>query len=62
MKRPRPKPEKISVQTAAALIDVSETTLMRWIRTGKLRATRYGRLWRIRISDLNQGLPRSGPK
>ena len=36
----------------AALLKVSYRTIQEWIRTGKLPAVRYGRLFRIRAEDL----------
>jgi excisionase family DNA binding protein len=36
-----------TVQEAAALLKVSEETVARQIRTGKIPATRVGRVWRI---------------
>jgi excisionase family DNA binding protein len=36
----------------AELLKVSYRTVQEWIRTGKLPAVRYGRLFRIRADDL----------
>lgn len=42
------KPEAISVQLAAQLLDVHEETVYRWIRAGVIEAVRIGpRLIRI---------------
>lgn len=52
---PRVKPEAVSPQKAAALVDVSESTILRLIHAGKLKAVRYGKQWRIAIKDLRRG-------
>ena len=36
----------------AELLKVSYRTVQEWIRTGKLPAVRYGRLFRVRAEDL----------
>jgi excisionase family DNA binding protein len=54
-RRQNPRPEAVSPQRAAILMDVSESTIRRLIRAGKLPATRLGRLWRILITDLRKG-------
>ena len=38
----------------AELLKVSYRTVQEWIRTGKLPAVRYGRLFRVRAADLVQ--------
>jgi excisionase family DNA binding protein len=52
---PSSRAEAVSPQKAAALMDVSESTILRLIRSGKLKATRIGRQWRIAIVDLRRG-------
>ena len=52
---PMPRAEAVSPQKAAALMDVSEATILRLIRSGKLKATRIGKQWRIAIVDLRRG-------
>jgi excisionase family DNA binding protein len=42
----------LTVNEAAALLRVSDLTVRRWIWSGKLPATRVGRLLRIRQSDI----------
>jgi excisionase family DNA binding protein len=49
------RPEAVGPTKAARLLDVSESTIRRLIKSGKLKATRYGRQWRILLSDLRQG-------
>lgn len=53
-----PKAEAVGPRKAAALMDVSEATILRLIRAGKLRATRIGKQWRIAIVDLKRGTTR----
>jgi excisionase family DNA binding protein len=50
-----PRAEAVGPRKAAALMDVSEATIIRLIRSGQLRATRMGRQWRILLSDLKRG-------
>jgi excisionase family DNA binding protein len=52
---PPAKPETVSPQRAAVLMAVSESTVLRLIRARKLKAIRFGRQWRIKISDLRRG-------
>lgn len=47
--------EAVSAEDAARLMDVSRSTIIRLIRTGKLPATRLGRQWRILLSSLRRG-------
>ena len=39
-------------QEVAELLKVNPRTVQEWIRTGKLPAMRYGRVYRIRAEDL----------
>lgn len=49
------KPEAISVQTAALLLDVHENTIYAWIRSGVIVAVRTGpRLLRIPRSEISR--------
>lgn len=49
------KPEAISVQSAAILLDVHENTVYAWIRSGVLTAVRTGpRLLRIPRSEISR--------
>jgi len=52
---PAPKPEAVSPRRAATIMSVSESTILRLIRSGKLRAIRVGRQWRIGLADLKKG-------
>jgi len=49
--------EYITPSEAARLLRVNERTVRRWIREGKLKARRFGRLLRIPKSDLEAQLP-----
>lgn len=48
----KPRPECISVQKAACLLDVHEDTILSLIRRRSLRAFKVGQRWRIHRSDL----------
>ena len=39
---------------------VSRITVARWLRTGKLKGVKVGRLWRVRESDLQAFLKEGG--
>ena len=39
-------------EEAAAFLGVKITTIRRWLREGEMQGTKYGRLWRIKESDL----------
>jgi excisionase family DNA binding protein len=44
----KPTPQKpLTVQEYASLVSVHEETVTKWCRTGRIRAKRFGRLWRI---------------
>jgi len=43
-------------QQAAELLSVSEFTLMDWLRKGKIRGVKVGRLWRVREQDIEEFL------
>jgi excisionase family DNA binding protein len=51
----KPKAEAVGPRKAAALMDVSLSTIHRLIKSGKLRTTRVGRQHRILINDLKRG-------
>lgn len=52
---PAPKAEAVSPQRAAVLLSVSESTILRLIKSRKLPAIRVGRQWRISLADLKKG-------
>lgn len=41
---------------AAAILKVSERTVNEWLRSGKLKASKIGRQWRITETQLNEFL------
>lgn len=49
----KPKPEALSPERAAALLDVHPETIRREIARGRLKAFRVGAQWRILRSDLH---------
>ena len=54
-RRAQTRAEAVGPLKAAQLMDVSESTILRQIRAGKLKAVRMGRQWRIEIRDLRKG-------
>lgn len=44
----------LTLQETAKMLKVSEATLRRWIRTGKIPAFRAGRSFRIRLLDIEK--------
>jgi excisionase family DNA binding protein len=47
---------------AAALLKIHPKTLQRMARNHELQAVRIGKLWRFRVSHLNQWLARQGQR
>ncbi len=43
----------VSIDTAARMVDVSYWTMLTWVKSGRLPASKVGRGWRIRTADLN---------
>jgi cysteine desulfurase len=46
------QPEFLTTEEAADILKVSQKTVLRWINSGRLRACRPGRAYRIRVEDL----------
>jgi excisionase family DNA binding protein len=44
----------ISLEAAARILDVSERTLLRWIKSGKLKPSKVGREYRIKPEQLKK--------
>lgn len=42
----------LTPEQAAAYLAVSPDTVREWARTGKIRAHRFGKLWRFRQEEL----------
>lgn len=50
-------PEQIyTVEQAAEILQISQETVKRLLRSGKLGGLKIGRLWRVRESDLQEFL------
>jgi excisionase family DNA binding protein len=43
-----------TLEAAAKYLDVSERTLLRWIKSGKLKPSKVGREYRIKPADLKK--------
>jgi excisionase family DNA binding protein len=50
----------VSPKRAAELTGMAEWTIRDWIRTGRLKAYKAGRMWRIKREDLDAMLARGG--
>jgi excisionase family DNA binding protein len=50
----------LSADDIAAQIKMSALTVRKWLRSGKLKGVRAGRLWRVKESDLHAFLERNG--
>jgi excisionase family DNA binding protein len=56
-------PEKVyTPEGAAEALMVSPKTIREWLRTGKLKGVKIGRLWRVRESDLQEFLQTGPPQ
>jgi len=52
--------EKVyTVEQAAELLLVAPYTIRKWLREGKLRGVRAGRMWRVRDSDIQEYLDKN---
>ncbi len=49
-----PEQDLLSLDEAAAALDVSRSTLTRWLNEGRVRGRKVGRQWRFRRSDLDK--------
>jgi excisionase family DNA binding protein len=55
----------LTIDEAAAKLKLKSATVRTWIRQGKLKAVKFGRIWRIKAEDLEDFIahpPRSAPK
>jgi excisionase family DNA binding protein len=50
--------EYLSAEAIAQRLGVSQETVNRWCRTGQLKASKAGRVWRVRPADLEAFLSR----
>jgi len=59
MAEDKPQDQLLTPEEAAARLKISRLTIGDWLRSGKLKGLKVGRLWRVRESDLeaflNQG-------
>ncbi len=46
----------LTVHETADQLKVKESTIRSWIRSGKLRAIKFGREWRVTVKDLERFL------
>jgi excisionase family DNA binding protein len=44
----------LTLEEAAARAKVAVKTMREWLRTGKLKGIKAGRLWRVRAGDLER--------
>ena len=51
-------PELITVEQAAAYLQVAPVTVYRMLDAGKLPAAKVGRMWRIRKTDVDKFIRR----
>ncbi|MBU1067075.1 helix-turn-helix domain-containing protein [Patescibacteria group bacterium] len=42
----------LSVEQVCQILDVHRNTVENWLRSGKLKGQKFGKLWRIKYSDL----------
>lgn len=45
--------EYLTIKQASALLQVSRKTIESWLHSGRLPGKKFGKLWRIRRSDLD---------
>lgn len=43
-------------EQVAEMLSITERTILIWLRAGKMRGVKVGRLWRIREQDLEEFL------
>jgi excisionase family DNA binding protein len=61
MAEDKPKDQLLTPEEAAARLKISRVTVGDWLRSGKLKGVKVGRLWRIRESDLENFLKPKKP-
>lgn len=50
----------ISLQEACAYLGVKRQTILRWIETKKLPASKVGKLWKFKISEIDEWVRAGG--
>jgi excisionase family DNA binding protein len=54
--------EYLTIEEAAGRVKVKPDTLRLWLRTGRLKGLKAGRLWRVKTTDLETFLEQSAKK
>ncbi len=52
MAEEKPQDQLLTPEEAAARLKISRLTIGDWLRSGKLKGVKVGRLWRVREIDL----------
>ena len=52
--------ELLTPEEVAALLKVERNTIYIWLRANELKGVKVGDLWRVRKSDLNEFLTKTG--
>jgi excisionase family DNA binding protein len=55
---PESQERYLSPDDVAKKLNISPLTVRRWLKAGKMKGVRVGRLWRVRESDLEAFLKR----
>ncbi len=50
----------LTVDEAAAILKVAPNTIRDWLKSGKLKGGKIGRLWRIREADIDELVTKGG--
>jgi len=56
----QPRDRWVTVAQAAQYAQICEATIVRWIKSGKLAASKPGREWRISMADLETLMKKGG--
>lgn len=62
MAEDKPQDQLLTPEEAAARLKISRVTVGDWLRSGKLRGVKVGRLWRIQESALEHFLEQGKKK
>ncbi len=57
---PESQERYLSPESIAERLSVKTATVTKWLREGKLKGVRAGRLWRVKENDLQAFLEREG--
>lgn len=50
----------LTVDEAAAILKVAPNTIRDWLKSGKLKGGKIGRLWRIKRADIDELVTKGG--